>query len=105
MLSRTLSNLRFSTSNLCRVAPTGTPGVYTASIPTNIVEGCGRKTQKELGSFLQISFASCNELEYHLRVAHDYGVLDSPKSKALTDDVIEVRMLLSGLLSKVRSSA
>lgn len=34
------------------------------SIPTNIAEGCGRETQKELLRFLYISSGSAHELEY-----------------------------------------
>ena len=34
------------------------------SIPTNIAEGCGRQTQKELIRFLYISSGSAHELEY-----------------------------------------
>jgi len=34
------------------------------SIPTNIAEGCGRETQKELIRFLYISSGSAHELDY-----------------------------------------
>jgi four helix bundle protein len=72
------------------------------SIPTNIVEGSARRSQKEFANYLQTSFSSCSELEYHLRVAYDYGILKKREWESLTHDTIEVRMMLSGLMKKVR---
>ena len=74
------------------------------SISTNIVEGCLRKSQKELGAFLHISVGSTGELEYQLRLAHDYGVLDAPSLRRLHDQVVEVRRMLFGLIKRVRAS-
>jgi len=53
---------------------------------------------------LQISFSSCSELEYHLRVAHDYGILKKREWESLTRDTVEVRMMLAGLMKKVRAA-
>ena len=72
------------------------------SIPTNIVEGCGRVSQKEFANYLQTSFSSSNELEYHLRVAHDFELVDGRTWCSLTADTIEVRMMLAGLIKTVR---
>lgn len=73
------------------------------SIPTNIVEGCGFVSQKEFARFLQISISSSNELEYHLRVALDYGLVNQRDGSSLTRDTEEVRRMLHGLLKKVRA--
>jgi len=73
------------------------------SIPTNIVEGCNRSSQKELANFLQISIASSSELEYQLRLARDYGAMDQREWQRLTDQTIEVRKMLIGLIKKVRA--
>ena len=45
------------------------------SIPANIVEGRGQKSDKEFARFLRISLNSTSELEYHLIVAHDFGAI------------------------------
>jgi four helix bundle protein len=47
-----------------------------ASIPGNIAEGCGRNGDAELARFLQIAVGSASELEYHLLLAHDLGMLN-----------------------------
>lgn len=75
------------------------------SIPTNIVEGCGRSSQKEFANFLQISISSCNELEYQLQLAKDYGAVDSRLWTLLTDKTIEVRRMLTGLVKRVRAAS
>ena len=73
------------------------------SISTNIVEGCSRRSQKELASFLDISVGSNGELEYQLRLAHDYGVLDTETWRKLHDMTVEVRRMLLGLIKRVRN--
>ena len=75
------------------------------SIPTNIVEGCSRASQRELRQFLQISAGSCGELEYQLQLARDYGALDLREWQRLTDQTVEVRKMLIGLIKKVRVDA
>lgn len=71
------------------------------SIPTNIAEGCGRDGDAELARFLQIARGACSELEYLLLLAKDLGYLQEEIHIALTADVKEVRMILSGLLRKM----
>ena len=75
------------------------------SISTNIVEGCSRRSQKELANFLQISIGSCGELEYQLQLAHDYKVMSTGNWRPLHDQTIEVRRILIALAKKVRLDA
>ena len=74
----------------------------SSSIPSNIAEGCGHDTQKELARFLQIALASAHELHYHLRLAHDLDVLPATAYAKLDARTEQVKQMLSGLLRKVR---
>ena len=74
----------------------------TESVPGNIVEGCGRLSQREFASYLQHSISSSNEVEYWLLVARDYGALSQREWSTLTNDTIEVRKIVTGLIKKLR---
>ncbi len=45
------------------------------------------------------------ELEYQLKLALDYGVLDEAEGKALSGEVVDTRRMLCGLRAKVLASA
>jgi len=62
-----------------------------ASIPANIAEGCGRSSDAEFARFLYISFGSASELEYHILLAHDLGMLNEIDCGKLTENVIEIK--------------
>lgn len=49
------------------------------SIPTNIAEGLGRETQKELVRFLYISSGSAHELDYLMPLSNELGLIDAKK--------------------------
>ncbi len=53
-----------------------------ASIPANIAEGCGRDGIAELAQFCRIAMGSASELEYHILLSRDLGLL---KKRILTD--------------------
>jgi four helix bundle protein len=74
-----------------------------ASIPANIAEGCGRKGDAEFGRFLQIAMGSACELEYHLLLAHDLSFLSSAHYERLSEDVTEVKRMLTSLLQKLNA--
>ena len=46
------------------------------SIPSNIAEGCGRKSNKELYQFLNIALGSAFELETQLIIAREFDYID-----------------------------
>ena len=74
------------------------------SIPFNIVEGCASRTQRDLARFLDISIKSTSELEYQLRLATDYGILEQSEWETLTNETIDIRRMLCGLRAKVLAS-
>lgn len=73
------------------------------SIACNIVEGCGASSPKELARFLDISIKSTMELEYQLKLAMDYGVIDQEEARGLSGEVVDTRRMLCGLKKKVLS--
>ena len=74
----------------------------TVSIPTNIAEGCGRFTQKDLASFLQIALGSSHEVEYLLILSKDLEYLNNQQFESLTKEVSEIKGMLISLIKKVR---
>jgi four helix bundle protein len=75
------------------------------SIPANIVEGRRQETDKEFARFLRIALNSGCELEYHLIVARDVGVISEADSASLLQECIETRRMLHGLLKKISDHA
>jgi len=71
------------------------------SIPTNLVEGVGQKTGREFARFIRISLNSSNELEYHLQLARDFGVMEADEFKSLLDQTVRARKMLHGLLRSI----
>lgn len=74
----------------------------SSSIGTNIAEGCGRFTQKELANFLQIALGSTHELEYQLLLAKDLTFIEIGSFIELEKEVGEIKAMLISLIKKVR---
>ena len=73
------------------------------SVPTNIVEGCSHASPREFARYLTYSLASANELEGHLQLAYDLKLIAEKDFKTILDRIVDVRMMLHGLLRKLRS--
>ncbi|MFL5727930.1 MAG: four helix bundle protein [Cytophagaceae bacterium] len=74
------------------------------SIPSNIAEGCGKRTQYDLANFLQIALGSANETEYFILLAKDLSYLNESCYLNLTEKVNEIKAMLINLIKKVRDS-
>lgn len=74
-----------------------------SSIPANIVEGYGRRSDPEMNRFFQIARGSATELEYHLLLSRDLGYLASTKYNALIQQLTEVEKMLSAFTAKLKS--
>ncbi len=74
-----------------------------SSIAANIAEGCGRDSNGELRRFLEIAMGSASELEYHLLLARDLGLLPSTVHGELADCTIEVKRMLATFIRRLRS--
>jgi four helix bundle protein len=66
----------------------------SSSIPTNIAEGCGRKTNPDFRRFLVIATGSSSEVEYQLILAKDLGYISDIIYKELSDELIEIRKMI-----------
>ena len=75
------------------------------SIPSNIAEGSGRKTQAEFARFLHIAMGSASEVEYHLLLARDLGYVEEDQYRLTSHQVAEIKRMLSGLIQKVATTA
>jgi len=71
------------------------------SIPTNIAEGCGRETQKELIRYLYISSGSAHELEYLILVSKDLHFIPEDLYFKLNSDINEIKKMVAALIRKV----
>ena len=73
-----------------------------ASIPANLAEGCGRRTDRELDRYVRISLGSATELEYHLILARDVGCLTAARYEPLAALTSEVQNMLVALRKPLR---
>ena len=92
-LSRFPSDERFGlTSHLRKSA---------ISIPSNIAEGCGRESERELARFLSIAAGSASETQYQILLAYDLSYLKNEEYDHLNALVTEVKRMLYSLHQKV----
>ena len=75
----------------------------SASIPTNIAEGCGRKSSAEFARFLQIAIGSASETEYLILLAHDLKYLSPDQYVQLEDMTTSVKKMLITLLKRLET--
>lgn len=76
-----------------------------ASIPTNIAEGCGRGSEREFVHFLQVAMGSASELEYQVLLAYDLHYLNPDQFRNVNESTIEVKRMLSSMITRVRRNA
>jgi four helix bundle protein len=74
------------------------------SIPTNIAEGCGRETQKELIRFLYISSGSAHELDYLFLISTELNFISKEESTFLLNEIDEIKKMLAALITKIKSN-
>jgi len=70
---------------------------------SNIAEGTGRHSDRELARFLRIAHASACEVECQLLLSRDLGFLKPDGWTALDSDCREVSKMLNGLIRSFRT--
>jgi four helix bundle protein len=74
----------------------------TYSVPLNIVEDCGRNTDKDFAHFLDMALASSQEAEYCALLAFDLGYLNKEVYEKVTQMYGEVKAMLIRLIKTIR---
>jgi four helix bundle protein len=66
------------------------------SIPSNIAEGCGRKSNKELYQFLNIALGSSFELETQFIIAKEFGYVTQETQDIVCAQINEIQKMIRG---------
>lgn len=77
-------------------------GRAAVSVASNIAEGKGRESDKELLRFLSVARGSLYEVQTQLVIVERVGYLSRKEVEALTSRVNEAGRLLSGLIRSFR---
>ena len=75
-----------------------------ASVPTNIAEGCGRDSERELARFMSIAAGSASEVEYQLLLACDLNYIQDETYRELNQQVNEIKRMLNGFIKKLTAN-
>jgi four helix bundle protein len=75
------------------------------SVPSNIAEGKGRSSEKDLIQFLNYSRGSLFEIETQIALARRLGYLNAEHAARLLQQTARVGQLLNGLLRFFRQPA
>ena len=75
------------------------------SVPSNIAEGCGRRTKADYLRFLDIAFGSFRELEYQISLAHRLGYLDAGGHELFQPKRVETSKVLAALIRSLQQKS
>ena len=71
------------------------------SVPTNIVEGQSRSSEKDFIRFLIISRSSLEEVRYLLLLAHDLKYLSDEEYNQFENQALEVSVMINKLIQSL----
>ena len=71
------------------------------SIGSNVAEGCGRSTERQLHNFLQIAAGSASELQFQAHLAVRLGIGDPIALAKLVDLIAQERKMLGALCARI----
>jgi len=67
------------------------------SISATVAEGAGRDTRADFARFVSMAIGSASEVEHHLKVCDDLGLIERARIDQLVDRVTQLRRMLFGL--------
>ena len=70
-------------------------------VGANLAEGCGRRSNAEMGRFVRMAMGSAAELDHHLLPCKDLGFLSEVDHRQFLANLTEVRKMLSALLDSI----
>jgi len=73
------------------------------SVPLNIVEGCGRFTDKDFAHFLDNSLGSINEVDYCCFAAVELKYITEEEYSSVNKSINEVRAMLISFIKFLRN--
>lgn len=72
------------------------------SIPLNIVEGCGKSTNKDFAHYLDNALGSAHEVEYTCYLIYDIGYIDNDLYALINNEINEVKAMLIAFIKFLR---
>ncbi|MBE9583458.1 four helix bundle protein [Mucilaginibacter sp. JRF] len=79
------------------------PRQSTYSIPLNIVEGCGKNTNKDFAHYLDNALGSAHEVEYTCYLIFDLGYIPKDKYDIINQEINEVKAMLIAFIKFLRN--
>ena len=74
----------------------------SVSIPSNVAEGCSRKSQNEFAHFLEISLGSSYEIETQMEIAHILKYVTDNQYENTLEKVQSIEKKLTNLINTIR---
>ena len=72
------------------------------SVPTNIVEGCARRTERDYLHFLDVALGSASEVRYLVGLAHRLGMLPQADRDEIVGRYTGLVRALQALIASLR---
>src|ERR1700741_2345201 len=74
----------------------------TYSIPLNIVEGCGKNSDKDFAHYLDNALGSAHEVEYTCYPIYDLGFIEEGSYNSINAAVNEIKAMLIAFIKFLR---
>lgn len=73
------------------------------SVGSNIAEGCGRATRRDLCAFLDVALGSARELEFQLDLCHRAALVPTELVDSALETTKRVQQMLTRLIVQIRA--